>query len=66
MGEASKRILVIEDEPQMRWNLVTLLRLEEFEPLAAEHGQAGVELALRERPDLIQRDVMLPELDGHG
>ena len=60
------RILVIEDEPQMRRNLVTILRLEQFEPLAAEHGQAGVELARRERPDLILCDVMMPELDGHG
>ena len=60
------RILVIEDEPQMRRNLVTILRLEQFEPLAAEHGQAGVERARRERPDLILCDVMMPELDGHG
>ena len=60
------RILVIEDEPQMRRNLVTILRLEQFEPLAAEHGQAGVELARRERPDLILCDVMMPELDGYG
>jgi DNA-binding NarL/FixJ family response regulator len=60
------RILVIEDEPQMRRNLVTILRLEQFEPLAAAHGQAGVELARRERPDLILCDVMMPELDGYG
>ncbi len=61
-----KRILVIEDEAQMRRNLVTILRLERFEPLAAENGKHGVDLARREQPDLILCDVMMPELDGYG
>ena len=61
-----KRILVIEDEAQMRRNLVTILRLERFEPLAAEHGKTGLEVARREKPDLILCDVMMPELDGYG
>ena len=61
-----KRILVIEDEPEMRRNLTTILRLEKFYPLPAEDGQVGVELAKRERPDLILCDVMMPKLDGYG
>lgn len=61
-----KRILVIEDEPEMRRNLATLLRLEKFEPLTAENGRTGLELARREAPDLILCDVMMPELDGYG
>jgi DNA-binding NarL/FixJ family response regulator len=61
-----KKILVIEDEPEMRRNLTTILRLEKFQPVAAENGRAGVELAKRELPDLILCDVMMPELDGHG
>jgi len=32
----------------------------------AEHGRAGLELARREKPDLILCDVMMPELDGYG
>lgn len=60
------KILVIEDEPEMRRNLVTILRLEKFHPLAAENGRAGVETAQRERPDVILCDVMMPELDGHS
>lgn len=60
-----KKILVIEDEPQMRRNLVTLLRLEAFEPLAAENGRTGVDLARRGPPDLILCDVMMPGLDGY-
>src|SRR3954447_1665846 len=61
-----KRILVIEDEPEMRRNIAALLRFHEYEPIEAENGRKGVELARREKPDLILCDVMMPELDGHG
>lgn len=61
-----KKILVIEDEPEMRRNLTTILRLEKFHALAAENGRAGTELARKEKPDLILCDVMMPELDGYG
>jgi len=61
-----KMILVIEDEPEMRRNLITILRLERFLPLPAENGRVGVELAKKEKPDLILCDVMMPELDGYG
>jgi CheY-like chemotaxis protein len=47
-------------------NLVTILRLEQYQPLPAENGAAGVELARREIPDLILCDVMMPALDGYG
>jgi DNA-binding NarL/FixJ family response regulator len=61
-----KKILVIEDEPEMRRNISVLLRYAEFEPIAAENGRKGLELARRENPDLILCDVMMPELDGYG
>lgn len=61
-----KRILVIEDEAEMRRNLLTILRLEKFHPLGAENGRIGLELVRKERPDLILCDVMMPELDGYG
>jgi len=61
-----KKILVIEDEPEMRRNISVLLRYAEFEPIAAENGRKGVEIARRENPDLILCDVMMPELDGYG
>jgi len=60
------KILVIEDEPEMRYNLVSILRLERFEPIAAENGRAGVAAAKREKPALIVCDVMMPDLDGYG
>lgn len=61
-----KKILVIEDEPEMRRNITTLLRYHQYETFAAENGRAGVEAARREIPDLILCDVMMPELDGYG
>ena len=61
-----KKILVIEDEPEMRRNLTTILRLEKFRPLPAENGRVGVELAKKKKPDLTLCDVMMPELDGYG
>jgi len=61
-----KKILVIEDEPEMRRNLATILKLEHYQPLAAENGKAGLEMARREKPDLILCDIMMPELDGHA
>ena len=61
-----KKILVIEDEPEMRRNITTLLRYHDFEPIAAENGRVGIEAARREKPDLILCDVMMPELDGHA
>ena len=61
-----KKILVIEDEPEMRRNITALLRYHDYEPLAAENGRVGVETARRHKPDLILCDVMMPELDGYG
>jgi DNA-binding NarL/FixJ family response regulator len=62
----SRKVLIIEDEPEMRRNLATILRLEKYETLAAENGRIGVALARAEQPDLILCDVMMPELDGYG
>lgn len=61
-----KRILVIEDEPEMLRNMVTLLSMEGFQTHQAANGRLGVEVAKRELPDLVLCDVMMPELDGHG
>jgi DNA-binding NarL/FixJ family response regulator len=61
-----KKILVIEDEPEMRRNIIALLRYHDYQPLEAENGRVGVELARQEKPDLILCDVMMPELDGHA
>ena len=61
-----KRILIIEDELEMLRNLTTILRLEKFRPLSAENGRLGVDLAKKQKPDLILCDVTMPDLDGYG
>ena len=60
------KILIIEDEPDMRANLADVLEMENYKPFTAANGKEGVEAARRELPDLILCDVMMPELDGHG
>jgi DNA-binding NarL/FixJ family response regulator len=60
------KILVIEDQAQMRRNLTTILEMEGFKAISAENGRQGVHLAACEKPDLILCDIMMPELDGYG
>ncbi len=61
-----KRILLIEDNPEVRENLSEILELSGFAVEEAENGKIGVEKALNSPPDLILCDVMMPELDGFG
>ncbi|MCB0644427.1 MAG: response regulator, partial [Phaeodactylibacter sp.] len=61
-----KKILVIEDNEDVRENLEEILELSNYEVYLAENGKKGVELALTHQPDLILCDVMMPELDGYG
>lgn len=60
------RILLIEDEPQMRRGMSTALEMEGLKVTAAGNGRLGVAAALAEPPDLVLCDVMMPELDGYG
>ena len=61
-----KRILIIEDNPEVRENIAEILELSNYEVLTAENGKIGVEKALQGAPDLIICDVMMPVLDGFG
>ena len=58
------RILIVEDEPPMRMALKDILDSEGYRVLTASDGESGMEQAVRERPDLILLDIMLPKLDG--
>ena len=60
------KVLVIEDQPQMRTNLALLLQLNGYEVATAENGRAGLAAVHATKPDLILCDVMMPELDGYG
>jgi DNA-binding NarL/FixJ family response regulator len=61
-----KKILIIEDEPEMRRNLATILKFEKFKVAEAANGAEGMELARKEIPDLVLCDIMMPALDGHA
>src|SRR5689334_1723573 len=59
-----KKVLVIEDEQNLRETLTYNLSREGYVALGAGDGRSAINLARRERPDLILLDLMLPELDG--
>lgn len=59
------KILVIEDEYQIRKNLLQLLEFEGFEVVGAEDGEKGIEIAKHQLPDLIICDIMMTEVDGY-
>jgi DNA-binding response OmpR family regulator len=61
-----KRILLIEDNKDMRENTSEILSLSGYDVLTAKNGKEGVELAIAEKPDLIICDIMMPVLDGFG
>jgi DNA-binding response OmpR family regulator len=61
---ARKRILLIEDEFDMVYALVIQLEAVGYEVLVARDGQAGLDVARKEKPDLIILDLMLPKVDG--
>jgi len=62
--ESSKKILVIEDEPSIRNNIMLMLKVERYSASGAENGRLGLEMARSDPPDLILCDVMMPEMDG--
>jgi CheY-like chemotaxis protein/CRP-like cAMP-binding protein len=62
----SKTILVIEDNTEIRENTSEILELAGYRTMTAENGRKGVELALKNKPDVIVCDIMMPELDGYG
>ena len=61
-----KKILLIEDNPEVRENTNEILDLAGYNVVTAQNGKVGVELAQKEKPDLIICDIMMPELDGYG
>jgi two-component system cell cycle response regulator DivK len=61
----SKRILVVEDQPDNRQILRDLFESAGYEIVEAEDGQAGVVAAKAQKPDLILMDIQLPVMDGY-
>jgi CRP-like cAMP-binding protein/AmiR/NasT family two-component response regulator len=61
-----KKILIIEDNINIRENLQEILELADYQTFTAKNGKIGVEIAEQELPNLILCDVMMPVLDGYG
>ena len=60
-----QKILVIEDNLDVRENIVEILELSNYEVSEAPNGKEGVKAAKKEQPDLILCDIMMPEMDGY-
>lgn len=61
---ATKKILIIEDEPNIRELVLYNLKTNGYEGIAAEDGIMGITMVHREKPDLILLDIMLPGKNG--
>lgn len=60
-----KRILIIDDDVALREIIVQLLQTHHFEPLEADRGESGIEIARTQLPDLILYDIVMPGMDGY-
>lgn len=60
------KVLIIEDNYEMRDNITEILQLSGYEVYAATNGKEGIAMALKHSPDLILCDIMMDEIDGYG
>jgi two-component system, OmpR family, response regulator MprA len=63
-GSAPRRVLVVDDEPQIAWVLRFSLEAEGYEVDTARDGVEAMEKVERDRPGLMVLDVMMPRMDG--
>lgn len=59
------KVLVAEDDANIRAGLVEVLRREGYDTLEARDGEAALNLFMRERPDFVCLDIMMPKVDGY-
>lgn len=62
--DSKKRVLVVEDDKNIASQLQERFDVEGFDSLFADNGIKGLELALKEHPDVIILDIMLPGING--
>lgn len=62
----NRKVLIIEDNDDIREGTAEVLELAGYHPITAKHGKVGVEMALLHQPDIILCDIMMPQLDGYG
>ena len=66
MDRAKKRILIVEDERDLRTLLSWALSKDGFDVSLAENGEEGLRQAISSAPDLVLLDLMMPKLDGYS
>lgn len=66
MANKVNKILVIDDEEDIREDLKLTLEINKFSVVLAVNGEDGIDKIINENPDLIICDVMMPKLDGYG
>jgi len=64
MDIKQNKILVVEDSDDLRENIISLLEINDYEVVVAENGYDGLQLAIKEIPDLIISDRMMPIMEG--
>lgn len=60
-----KKILVVDDEPHIQKLIALRLKVNRFQVFTAGNGVEGLEIAKREKPDLILLDIMMPKMNGY-
>ena len=58
------KVLIVEDTIAIREEVIDILIMEGYTVFQAENGRIGFEIALKENPDLIISDILMPELNG--
>jgi len=61
---SAKTVLIVEDDTSLRNALFDKLKLKGLFPVEARNGEEGLQFALRDRPDLILLDILMPDMDG--
>ncbi|MFA6307124.1 MAG: response regulator [Patescibacteria group bacterium] len=64
MAQGKKKILVVEDDSMISSMYRTKFTADGFDVFIADNGVIGLELAKKEKPDIVMLDVILPQLDG--
>lgn len=64
MNDINKKILIVEDDKDFLFILQVNFRNEGFFVITAKDGQEGLDLAAKEKPDLILLDILMPKMDG--
>lgn len=60
------KVLIVEDEQDIRENIAEIFKLSKFKVFEAENGKIGLDIATEVQPDIVVSDILMPEMDGFG